>query len=638
MDDDFYLYKNPLLNDPHRLWKAWFEPGSFIEYYPIEQSLQWAQWQFWHDNTFGYHLTSVLLHGFSSLLVWRVLSKFNLRFAWLGGLLFAVHPALVESVAWVVELKNTLSLPPFLLAICFYIEYENHQREQDYFMAVGSFVLAMLCKISMSPFPAVILLYAWWRRGRIGWKDLKAAVPFFVVSVVLVGLTLWCGDFYAEVHRMKATFPGVDGLSRLALVGESFSFYLGIALWPFHLLPIYPRWSVEHPSLMQFLPWPILCAGLYWCWSNRTRWGRHVLLGFGFFLLNLAPFLGFIIATYMRFSWVMDHFLYIPIIGLIGLAVACFEQETRGLSTVATSLSQFLAVLTAGFLAWSSHHYAKEFAGAETLWKFTIARNNEAWPAYNNLGAVYLKREDKMPEALTLFEKALELNPDYFEAHYNRGLALDHLHRPQEAIEEYRKAVSLSPESREARMLLAQSLQSGGDIAGAIEQFQILENSFPNDGELHATLGSLLVQAGRFGEAAEEFRELIELFPLAASPHNDFGNALYVLGQHDRALDEYREAIRLNPKMAEAHNNLAGALQHTGHLDKAINEFRVAMGLDPTSPKLHINLARALAQGGQKEEAIKEYETALRFDPNSEVAKVELAALRSPAPDKSSKK
>ena len=126
-----YLSQNPLLHDPARLWKAWFQPGSFIEYYPLEQTVQWVQWQLWGNDTFGYHLTNVCLHLLGAFLVWRLLSKFGLRLAWLGGLIFAIHPMMVESVAWISELKNTLSLPPFLLAMCAWIDYEERGRKQD---------------------------------------------------------------------------------------------------------------------------------------------------------------------------------------------------------------------------------------------------------------------------------------------------------------------------------------------------------------------------------------------------------------------------------------------------------------------------------------------------------------------------
>ena len=133
MDDDFYIPQNALLNDPARLWKIWFVPGSLIEYYPIEATVQAIQWKLWHNDMPGYHLTNLILHLLSALLIWRLLGKFGLRFAWLGGFLFAIHPVTVESVAWISELKNTLSLPPFLRRdVGAWIDYDRDRRPRDY--------------------------------------------------------------------------------------------------------------------------------------------------------------------------------------------------------------------------------------------------------------------------------------------------------------------------------------------------------------------------------------------------------------------------------------------------------------------------------------------------------------------------
>ena len=154
MDDGLYVLENPLQHDPARLWKTWFVPGSFIEYYPMEETVRWAQWQLWGAEPLGYHLTNVGLQIVSALLVWRLLAKLGLRLAWIGGLIFAVHPVQVESVAWIAELKNLLSLTPFLLAMAAWIDFEERRDARDYWLALGLFLVAMLCKISAAPFPA----------------------------------------------------------------------------------------------------------------------------------------------------------------------------------------------------------------------------------------------------------------------------------------------------------------------------------------------------------------------------------------------------------------------------------------------------------------------------------------------------
>ncbi len=167
-DDGWYITTNPLLRDWTGLWKFWFQPGSWVEYYPINESLLWLEYQLWGERTPGYHIVTLIWHVAGALMVWRLLSKFGLRLAWVGGFLFAIHPVQVESVAWISELKNTMSLPFAVLAMIAWIDFEERGESRDYRRALVFFFVAMLCKITMAPFPLAILLYAWWKRGRIG--------------------------------------------------------------------------------------------------------------------------------------------------------------------------------------------------------------------------------------------------------------------------------------------------------------------------------------------------------------------------------------------------------------------------------------------------------------------------------------
>jgi len=489
MDDDLYLTQNPLLNDPARLWKIWFAPGSLTEYYPIEASAQAVQWHLWHMNTLGYHLTNLILHILGALLVWRLLAKFKLRLAWLGGVLFAIHPAVVESVAWISEFKNTLSLPFFLLSMGAWIDYEERGRPRDYFLALGLFLVAMLCKISMAPFPLVILLYAWWKRDRVGWSDLKAAAPFFAVSLLLGLITVLAGNWFREAHLQSAANPQIGGfLARVALAGMSILFYFSKCIWPSEMLPIYPKWPVDPHSLISFLPWPVLAGVICWLWIRRASWGRHALLGLGFFLINLTPFIGLNSVTYMGFTWVMDHFLYLPLIGLIGLAVAMLEDiESRISGSARYGLAGMTAVVLA-FLAWKSHDYAGMFSGPEKLWTYTVERNPTAWLAHNNLGNVMLET-GRISEAIEQYEIALQLNPNMVEAHCNLGLALDQTGRTQEAIAHYEQALKLNPHFALAHTNLAKLLAREGRAREAIDHYEqaLLVNPGDHDARTNLT-------------------------------------------------------------------------------------------------------------------------------------------------------
>jgi protein O-mannosyl-transferase len=494
MDDDMYLTQNVLLHDPARLWKIWFAPGTLIEYYPIEASVQAIQWHLWHLNTLGYHLTNLVLHLAGALLVWRLLGKFGLRLAWLGGLLFAIHPAVVESVAWISELKNTLSLLPFLLAMCAWIDYEERGRPRDYYLALGLFLVAMLCKISMALFPFVILLYAWWKRGRIGWTDLKTSAPFFAISLALGVTTIVAGNWFRVSHLQSASNPDIGGLaSRLALSGWSIAFYFSQCVWPVKMMPIYPKWPVDPRAFTSFLPWPILGSVICWLWTRRTTWGRHALLGLGFFLLNLLPFIGLNSVTYMGFTWVMDHFLYIPIIGIVGLAIAVLEQIDGRISAPARPWFAGLIAAPLALLALESHLYAGMFIGPEKLWSYTVKHNPTSWLAYNNLGIVFLET-GRDQEAIEAYRNALEFNPESVEAHNNLGRALFQMGRTGEAIENYEAALRYNPHFGISLTNLGNALSKIGRVQEAIACYQQALLVNPNDHDARANLTKLQEQ------------------------------------------------------------------------------------------------------------------------------------------------
>ncbi len=611
-DDDVLITNNLLIHDPAGLWKTWFAPTmSLIDYFPITVSVEWLAWRAWGLNTFGYHLTSIVLHLTSALLVWRLLSKLGIRLAWLGGLLFAIHPVMVESVAWIAELKNTLSLPPFLIAMCAWIDYEEHGKWTHYWLALGLFLVAMLCKTTMVMFPFVILLYAWWKRGRIRVRDLTGSAPFFVVSLVLGLTTMWFLH-----HAMAPQAVQLGGfLSRVACAGLSLAFYFSKSVLPIGLLPTYPQWAVGRPSLVQFLPWPILGGVLYLCWANRASWGRHALLGLGFFLINLAPFVGFTAAAYMDFTWVMDHTLYIPLIGLIGLATAGLGwlDDRVPASTRPYGIGMVTVVLV--LLAVSSRAYAGLYVNPETLWTYTVERNSDAWLAYDNLGYT-LTKAGKFTEAIGEFEQALRINPNYASTHDDLGTALFRVGRLREAQREVEQALRIDPDSATAHNNLATILVHLGRIPEAIQQFQAAVRINPNDAEAHNGMGTALVQNGQYADAVEEFEAALQINPDFSEVHDNLGAMLAHFGQIPEAIEQFQAAVRINPNDAEAHYDMGFALTQTGRDEDALEEFEAAVRINPDFAEAHNNLGVILARRGRIPEAIQQFQAAVQINPN----------------------
>ncbi len=403
-DDGLYITEIALMNDPARLWKTWFEPGSLANYFPITATVQWAEWILWGHHTLGYHLVNIGLHIVNALLIWRLLAAFGLRLAWLGGLIFAIHPTAVESVAWICELKNTLSLTPLLATMITWVDYEEKPNRGRYYLALAWFLLALLCKTTGVMFPVVILLYAWWKRSRITKHDLLTSAPFFGLSFVLGVITVYAEKHFYAMQDMQGPLP-MGFASQVACSGMITVFYFWNSVWPTGLMPIYPKWDVAHPGFFLYLPWIMVTVLLLWLWMKRDTFGRHALLGLGFFLINLFPFMGFATSGYMTFTWAMDHFLYIPIIGIIGLAVALFDQIRSRVTLVA------LAVALAS-MAWESHTYARMFVDLDTLWTFAAAtRDRDSAEAQERFGQVLLQH-GRVKEAEPYLEKAARLRAE----------------------------------------------------------------------------------------------------------------------------------------------------------------------------------------------------------------------------------
>jgi lipoprotein NlpI len=555
-DDDSLITNNLLVHSSNGLWKIWFEPDTLIDYFPLKVSVEWIEWHLWGMDTLGYHLVSIALHAVSALLVWRLLAKFGLRLAWLGGLLFAIHPLMVESVAWISELKNTLSLPPFLLAMCAWLDYDERGRRQDYLRALVLFLVAMLCKTTMVMFPVALLLHAWWKRGRIGWQDMRNSAPFFALSLMLGIITA----LFLHQHAIGERPIPVGGLfARLALAGLSFVFYFSKCVLPIQMSPMYPKWEIDPPTAVQFFPWLVIAGVFFFLWTKRQGWGRHVLLGLGFFALMLAPFVGLTTASYMTFTWVMDHLLYLPVIGLIGLAVAGAEHVDNLLPPMARLCGRSVAALLLALLAYGSYDYAEDFSSPKSLWTYTIGVNPGAFMAYNDLGAVYA-REHQYEEALHLYDLSLRLNPTFLGTIFNVAGAYSEMGLSKEALSSYEKLLKIDPD------------------------FGMGWNS----------MGNVYIHEGRVEEAKACYERAVQLNPDYPDSQNNLGNILVKEGNLPGALEHYSQALRINPDYIEAHNSKGAVLARMGDIAGAIREFQEALRIKPDHAAARSNLEQAL--------------------------------------------
>ena len=593
-DDISEVTGNRALRDLPGLGRIWLAPPG-PDFFPLKSTVQWLEWHAWGPNPAGYHWVSMACHCLGALLLWRLLAMLGARAAWLGGLLFAVHPLAVESVAWISEQKNVLSLPLLLLAMIAYLGFEKGgaRRRTAFGLSLLLFVAAMLCKTSVAMFPAALLLHAWWRRGRISRADLAASAPFFAVSLVLGLVTVW----FQWRRAIGAEGLEIGGpLPRLASAGLALAFYARKSLLPVGLMPLYPRWVVDPPAPAQFLPWIVLAGLLAVLWSRRATWGRPVLLGAGFFLINLLPVAGFVPMSFMRLAWVSDHLAYLPLIGPVGLAAAGAGLARERLASRWRPWAGAAAGAVLAALMLAGRGYAGVFGGGVGLWTFAAAGNPASVAAHYNL-ANALVLAGRVPDSVPEFEAALRLGPDFAEARSNFGDALLRLGRRAEAAAQYEAALRADPALALTRDKLGNLLLERGLTEEAIAQYEKAVGSRPDCAPAQADLAYALARAGRLEEAAGRYGTALRLDPSDAANWDELATVLAVLGRTPEAIRDYERALQLKPDYAEAHNNLGLVLARGGRVSEAVAHFEAALRLKPDFPAARENLERARRGG-----------------------------------------
>ena len=594
-DDAAHITK-PALRSAAGLVSIWTQLGATQQYYPLLHTAFWLEYQLWGEATVGYHLLNILLHFVSALLLVRMVRRLGIPGAWLAGGIFALHPVMVESVAWITELKNTLSGVFFLAAALAYLKFDSKREHKPYAAALLWFLLGLLAKSVIATLPAALLVVVWWMRGRISWKrDVVPLVPFLVIGMSSGLFTAWVERGFIGAAGGEFDFTLTE---RILIAGRAVWFYLYTLLWPANLVFIYPRWHIDSAAAWQWL-FPtalLLLTLLFWVLRNRSRAPLAMLL---YFAVTLFPALGFFNVYPFRYSFVADHFQYLASIGPIAVAAATIVQAADHLKTWSRRpLQPLLYGMLLSVLFILSWNQSRMYANAETLYRTTITRNDKCWMAHTHLGLL-LMETGRHEEAMAHLLKALELHPEQADAHNNLGLLLMDEGRPDEAMAHLLKALELRPNHADAHNNLGVVLTKLGRPDEAMAHLLKALEVHPEQAAAHYNLGDLLAAMGRTDEAMAHYQKALELQPNYADVHNNLGLLLVKVGRPDDAVGHFRKAVELNPNHANAHNNLGVMLAKTGRTDEAIVHYRKAVEIDPVELSHLENLVVALVKRGQ---------------------------------------
>ncbi|HUB67069.1 MAG TPA: tetratricopeptide repeat protein [Candidatus Methylacidiphilales bacterium] len=498
-DDDEQLTGNPCIAGPLGLKEIWTTVHA--GYYPLVLTTFWVEHAIWGWAPLPYHIVNVLLHGVCAVLLWRILRSLQMPGAWLGAALWALHPVQVETAAWVTELKNTQSGIFYLLAILFFLRWQDREilgekgAGGDYALTLVFALLAILSKPSTVILPAVLGLCWWWKGGAWNLRIMLRLAPVILISA---GASLWAmveQKFHAGAEGSEWAQNWPD---RLVIAGRAVWFYLGKLAWPHPLIFIYPRWQIAASQPLSYLPLAAVALVLAVLWRYRNQGLRPVFFIFAYFLIALFPVLGFFDFYFFRFSFVGDHFQYLASMGPLALAGAGLAMladfALPGKIWLRSGLGTGLLLI----LAVASWRQIGIYQNLETLWLDTLAKNPDCWMGHNNLGNIFAE-QGQIDDAMVEYQKALDLNPNYPDAQNDLGAELLQKGRMDEAIAHFRKALEIDPDYSEVHYNLGFALLQEGRAGEAIVEFQNalrLKSDYPEAQDCLAQAQAMARQKG----------------------------------------------------------------------------------------------------------------------------------------------
>ena len=535
--DDQRVYNNPFYKDASGLHEIWFSTKP-KDYWPLFYTSFWIQWQLWGENTLGYHIVNAFFHGLVAVLFWRVLLRLRVPGAWLSGLIFAVHPVHVDSVAWISEFVNPLSGTFYLLAALFYLRCDEQDSWRWWAASLIAFVLAMLSKASTAMLPAILVLCRLWLGREWRWRDVVRLGGFLAPAVGLSIVTIWFQKYSAAAygHEWSAGFA-----ERTAVAGHIVWFYLLKALVPYHLMFVYPKWQIDPNAVVSYLPATavLVLAVVFAC--RWTTWGRCMFVGLGSFVVALFPVLGYFDMYYMQYSYVADHWQYLASMGAIAWAVglgawAATQVSLRGPQPTwrrAPVGGAAVGLIVAAIFGVATWRHSRTYTDLERLWRATLATDNNVAMVHVNLGTMLAKRA----------------RGGGLEADRHAG---PHMRRnPAELLEEaehhFREAIRIKPD----------------------------------DDSAHANLGAMLFLTGDTEAALVHYRHALKIDPFNVNVRTRLGKALFNLRQLDAAAEQYGRVLRLYPAHAGAQLGMAGVRMMQGRWSEAIDHHRRAIAARP---------------------------------------------------------
>jgi Tfp pilus assembly protein PilF len=558
-DDERNFLTNPHYRGLGLEQLRWMWTTTLLGHYvPVTWMTLGLDFVMWGMSPRGYHFTNLLIHAGNAVLVFLLARRILGRdiAAVVAALFFSVHPLRVESVAWVTERRDVVSLFFFLLSVLAYLRAttDSPLRRRPYGLSILCFIAALLSKGTSVSLPVVLLILNFYPLRRIGpgnWWGPSAkrayaeVTPYALPALGFVVLSI------VALHP-----PGQLGLAgKLAVSAYSLMFYLAKTVAPTGLSPLYSMPVTVDPLAARFLPAyvavAVFIAAMLFAFRRKPAVAAALL---AFFAITL-PMLG-IVQNGPQIA--ADRYTYHagPALALlVGGAFMALERRAKITMVATVGMTVVLGLLSV--LTWRQTGYWKD---SEHLWARVLEIEPDS-PLGNSAWANLLFKQNRVDEALEYSARSVRAAPQYAEGHNDLGVGLARKGDFDQAVERYRVALSLKPGFDEAENNWGVVLAGLGQLDSAIAHYRRALASNPDNPDAEVNWGNVLVRAGNTAEAIEHYQRALWIRPDHADAHHNWGVALAREGRFTEAIVQFQAALSIDPTHAESREYLARATE-----------------------------------------------------------------------------
>jgi Flp pilus assembly protein TadD len=602
-DDPQYVWDNPVVLQGLTAQGFAFAWSTFLmgNWNPLTWLSLELDATLFGEQAWGFHLTSLLLHTGTVCLyflgLWKLTGKWGCSV--IAAALFAVHPLRVESVAWISERKDVLSVFFLLVSLWGYGWYSREPSRMRYGLFLAAYTCSLLSKPMMITLPVLLLLLDYWPLNRLRVSPVLTGavrppieertaliekVPVMILAVIAGGIAIVA----QQQSESLADLNKVPFWERVPNAIQGYFWYLKTTFLPFRLAPLYPLDQLDRSWFQILLKLGVLVvitAAAVRSWRMRP----HLFVGWFWFVISLLPVSGLMQVGDQAYA---DRYSYVPHLGLI---LAIVWEAAIWIAPLPRRS------IVAGVLASSA------VIGCVVLTLMQV-------PVWHDKGS--------------LWHHAIAVGHDSYPAQYHLAVLAMEEHRPEEAERRYLKAIEFIPSEHMARTNLGLMYLHDGRIPEAARLFETILKYRPRDPKALFNLARIARLQGQYDLAAKLLRRMRDADPRSVDACLEFGQLAVAEGDWTRALREFETATELSPHLAQAHNLKAMALAQLGRPRDAIAALKQAAVLDPEDVAVRDNLGSLLVGQGLLLEALEQFNAALRLDPQDSEAREQIDAIR----------